>query len=258
MCTKPFAGAGFGRRDARWPLLALLLFSGCLTPFQVQKGRVTASRRVAIVGFTGILALGEDQPRQSLWEAVVGSTTDGDELKVRRQRREAQAAVVYEALRQRLISAFGWDLLFPEAFVSSATLAGLSASPVPQVRQQLPAVAAYASVNSLEPLGLAQLARELDADGLIIAEVRYRSGSSDGFKIAGFGSITQRVVATTHLKMFDAAGALVWEDRDAVGLISTQALSKSALADVDQESAPLIQAAETSFDQLLVRFNDAR
>lgn len=242
----------------RAPTSSLLLFivaSGCVTPGPpLRREALKSTRRVAIVGFSGVLKLGDAPVQESLWEAVVKPGAHEREKKELEERRARQALRTCEALRAQL-AALDWAPTPLEATQSVVSSSRLSAAPdgsaaisgLPSARQ----------LNRSPAVERAFLARALAVDALLSVEVEFRAVEKSGFTLAGLGNLNHRLIALTTVRIFDASGELAWEEREVRGNKTNAA--RSALApDATAEDELFAEAARSSFEALINRLLSAR
>ncbi len=235
------------------------MLSGCAT-LTVQKDKVAAVKRVAIVGYGGQLQL-EDQNQKKGLAGTIGAIKGANDLfsgKMAERRRE-QATHGYAELGKRTGATLGWELVAPEAVAA-----------VPEYAQALGAAGSmwkgggYQYVEGILPPAHAsrmsqqarqQLAGALGVDALAVVEVSYVVGDRGGFAIGGMGSTTVFPKAIIRFTVFDKDAQEIWRDTYAVGAVAKNALRTTMGADiVENESEVINEATELGIDALLARY----
>jgi len=235
--------------------------SGCIRILEAQKDRVGSIKRVAIVGYEGVLEL-DDQSSTNSITSVVRSVKNANDFHSgkRGERRVEQGQRAYQALGQRLTQAFGWEVSSP-AELERATRyrAVVERSPTPHEVQYVPGVLLPGQFNVFTQAERRELCAALGVDAVATAVVRYEPGKSTGFAVGGLGSRTKYPKARVHFMLVDASGQTIWQDYDAHGAVSKAGLKTTMGADiVDNETEVLSEAAASGFDAMLARYRTYR
>ena len=231
--------------------------SGC-AGLTIQKDRIAPMKKAAIIGFQGHLNLDDGSSNNIV--GAIKSSNDMFSGKMN-ERREGQAAAEYSDLARKLGTQFTWEVLDSAALANSPTYQVAATGRIsPRTGSQyIRGVLNQPEANRFDPAALSAIARELGVDALVTVDIRFDIGKRGGFSMGGMGKVTKYPVASTHFKMFDAAGNLVWEDWNARGLVTQTGLATTMGAEiVENESEVLTEAAGTSFDALLAHYRDAK
>lgn len=234
--------------------------SGCAT-LTVQKDKVSAAKKLAIIGFQGHLNLDDGSGKNGVTGAIGAFKQAGDAFSGKmNERREEQAALEYGDLAKKLGTQFNWEVLDSAALTNSPTYQAANAKSSPRTgTQYLRGVLNQSEATRFNAAALAQIAQELGVDAVATVDTRFDIGRKGGVTVGGFGKVTKYPVAITHLKVFDAQGQLIWEDTYARGLVSEKGLATTMGADiVEGETEVLTGAAGTSYDTLLQHYRDAK
>jgi hypothetical protein len=236
-----------------------VLGSGCL--LVVKKDRVATVRRVAVVGYSGVLAIEDWESDGALAAAVAAARGNRDAIwKARALRRQEQAVAGYQDLARRLGGRLGWEVLEASALGASPVYQQLLSrgAAAREGLQALPGVLLEREVRDLSPEALQALASALGVDGLAAVEVHFEGAREAGVSIAGLGSVSRSPRAWARFTLVDASGEVVWRDARALGVVTRGALrSELGKADVGNESAVLGEAAGSAFEALLTRLEAA-
>jgi hypothetical protein len=245
--------------------VGLLAVTGCST-IQVQKDKLTAAKKVAIVGYSGSLHFDNGGQAKNGLASAIGAAKGANDLFSGKlsARRIEQAEAGYAELGKRLASSFGFEVSPHGALMASSTLAQqLQKTPSSGVMvlglQHLPDVLRAEVVNTMKPDARRAVAAELGVDALASLKIRYEVGKTGGFAVAGMGKTTNYPVAVLDFTVFDASGKEVWHDFYARGEVASQGLATTMGAEiVANETEVLDSALQTGLDALLTRYNQAK
>lgn len=244
--------------------LMLVLISSCAT-LQVQKSRVTAAKKVAIVGYVGRLSLDDGKKKEGL-AATIGAVKGANDLFSGKQqaRRVEQAEAGYAQLTQRLAGTFGMEIIPPTGLAASATLGTLlqktpNAGLMSVGLQYVPPVPRSEVITLASAETRKAIAAELGVDALAAVNIRYEVGRTGGFSVGGMGKTTTYPRAVVSFVVYDAAGQEVWNDRFARGQVTEEGLATTMGADiVTNENEVLGSALSTAYDTLFANYQAAQ
>lgn len=240
-----------------------VVVTGC-AGITVKKDQVSATRRVAIVGYQGVLQLDDNDAssKNSVTGAIGASKNLADMTSGKLgARRGEQALLGYGELAQRLNTTFGWEVVGRESFATVAPYQEKVAKSGGLMRtgsQTIEGILTQYEVNTYKADQLAAIAQGLGADALVSVELKYTVGKRGGVSIGGMGSTTKYPVATAHFKVVNKAGEVIWEDWVAKGEVASKGLRNTMGADiVAEETESLTEAANSAFDAIIARYHAA-
>lgn len=241
-----------------------LASSGCAT-LQVTKDKVAATKKIAIVGYTGTVALDDGQEKSGLAGTIGAIKSNNDLLSGKlNARRIEQAEGGYGELAKRLETTFSVTVTGRDLLVQSPTFAQLlQKSPSTGVRvlglQHLPDVLRAEVITQAKPAVRQTLVSELGVDALAAVKIRYEVGSRGGFAVAGMGKTTIFPRAVVEFSLYDAKGELIWHDFYARGEPTKEGLATTMGAEiVANETAVLTAALSSGYDALLQNYQTAK
>lgn len=240
-----------------------LVVTGC-AGITVKKDQVSATKRIAIVGYQGILQMEDNDAssKNSVTGSIGAMKNIGDMSSGKMgARRTEQAQNGYGELAKRLNGTFGWEVVeqsslgtvpaYQEKVAKSGGLMRTGSQTVEGLLTQY-------EVNLYKPEQLAGIAQSLNVDALATVELKYTVGKRGGVSIGGMGSTTKYPVATAHFKVVNKAGEVIWEDWIAKGEVASKGLRNTMGADiVAEETEILIEAANSAFDAIISRYHGA-
>lgn len=243
--------------------VAAVVVSGCAT-LQVKKDKVSALKKVAIVGYAGTVALDDGKPKNGL-AGTIGAIKGSTDLMSGKMnaRRIEQAEAGYAELSKRLATTFNMEVREHSTLNQSSTFVGvMEKTPTKGLfaigLQHLPDVLRPEVINSAKPDVRAALASELGVDAIAAVKIRYEVGSTGGFAVAGMGRTTVYPRAVINFTVYDATGQEVWNDIYARGETAKGGLATTMGADiVSNESEVLAEALANGLDALLARYQAA-
>ena len=241
-------------------LLVVVALSGC-AGMQVKKADVTAARKVALIGYQGVLQL-EDQNsknKNGIAGAIGASKAAADLMSGKLgERRTEQGAQGYQELSKRLQSTFNWEMVPKEALATVPVYSDRLAKPSKLARmgsQTVDGVLTTGELAALKKQDLGSIAAALGADAVATVNLTYTVGKTGGFAVAGMGSTTRYPVATAHLTVVDKSGNVIWEDYAARGKVTSEGLRTTMGANiVENETEVLTEAANSAFDAVIERY----
>ncbi|PZR12325.1 MAG: hypothetical protein DI536_15595 [Archangium gephyra] len=239
------------------------IVTGC-AGITVKKDQVAATRRVAIVGYQGILQMEDNDAssKNSITGAIGASKAMADMSSGKMgARRGEQAKNGYGELAKRLNGTFGWEIIDQSALGTVPAYQEKVAKSGGLMRtgsQTVEGLLTQYEVNTFKPEQLAAIAQGINADALATVELKYTVGKRGGVSIGGMGSTTKYPVATAHFKVVNKAGEVIWEDWVARGEVASKGLRNTMGADiVAEETEILIEAANSAFDAIIARYQGA-
>ncbi len=242
--------------------VAGLIATGC-AGIQVNKAEVSAARRVAIVGYQGTLSLGTGAATYNPVTAGIGAGKRAADVKSGNMgaRRAEQALSGYGELARRLNTTFGWEVIGREAFASVPEYQEKVAKGGGNLRASahlIEGVLSTSQMNTWKPEQLAALATALGVDAVATIDISYTTGKTGGVTVGGMGSQTRYPVASSHFKVTNKAGQVIWEDWVAKGVVTSQGLRNTMGADiVENETEVILEATNTSLDAVIARYQSA-
>jgi hypothetical protein len=259
------AGSNEGlRMNKNMWCVAAVLASGCAT-MQVQKDKISAAKSLAIVGYSGVLAL-EDGKQKGGLAGTIGAIKGSADLMSGKlsARRTEQAEVGYVEVSKRLATTLGVAVKEHTALSASQTYAQLmQKSPSTGLRvvglQVLPDVLQPEVLTTAKPDLRANLATDLGVDALAAVKIRYEVGNTGGFAVAGMGKTTTYPRAVIDFTVYDSTGHEVWHDFFARGLPTKEGLATTMGAEiVANENQVLAEALGTGLDALIEHYQTAK
>jgi|GEM_PF-4576315 hypothetical protein len=250
----------------KWMLmcLAVVTASSCAT-LQVKKDKITATKKLAIVGYSGVLDLDDAKQKGGL-AGTIGAIKGSADLMSGKldARRVEQAAAGYAELAQRLSKNFGVAVSDRSELASSPTYAqAIQKSPSSGLMvvglQHLPEVLRAEVAAMMKPEAKQALASELGVDAIATVSIRYEVGNTSGFAVAGLGKTTIYPRAVLDFTVYDATGQAVWRDFYARGETTSEGLANTMGADIVANETEVLNAALASgYDALLKRYQEAQ
>lgn len=242
-------------------LLVLVALSGC-AGMQVNKSQVTAAKKVAVVGYQGVLQLEDpngSNKKNGIAGAIGASKAAADLMSGRMgERRTEQGEAGYAELTKRLQTTFQWEVAPREALATVPVYQDRLAKPSKLARmgtQTVNGVLTPGELRSMKKQQLGELAKALGVDAVATVNLTYTVGKTGGFAVAGMGSTTRYPVATAHLTVVDTNGQVIWEDSAARGKVASTGLRTTMGADVvENETEVLSEAAASAFDAVIERY----
>jgi hypothetical protein len=243
-------------------LAVVLAVSGCAT-VSVQKERLEKVKTVAIIGFTGQVAI-QDSNKAT---GGIGGAINGIKGAVEvssgeyRQRREQQAREVYGHLVDRLQQTMGWTVVDKDKVANNSSYLTLAqANPSGGVgsgygEQVVPGLVREESLRTLDNASLTQLAKALGVDAVAVVRVKYVVGDKSGVSIGGVGHTTLYPKAIVQFALYDAEGQdPAWKDKWAEGAPTKDGISNTMGVESDaNESQVLVAAADSAVGALIDR-----
>jgi hypothetical protein len=248
-----------------WCIAVVVSSSSCVSVLQVKKDKLSAVKKVAIVGYTGVVALESDKPKTGL-AATIGAIKGSADLMSGKldARRVEQAQAGYAELSKRLATGLGVAVADSTELGRSQTVSGMLAkSPNSGLMvaglQRLPNVLRPELVKSAKPGVRQAIAADLGVDAIAAVNIRYEVGSTGGFAVAGMGKTTTYPRAVIDFTVYDATGAEVWHDQYARGETAKEGLATTMGAEiVANESQVLGEALSSGYDALMTRYETAK
>lgn len=236
--------------------------SACSFGPKLVRPDVDAVKKVAIVGFSGTVAV---QDRQQQRGGIVGTIAGAKALSDIKSgklddRRHQQATQVHTMLTERLSSDLGWELA---PVTSSDTLkervrqkpTGIMVHGLQQVNELL----LDTDARFLSTADRQKVIHELGVDAVMTVAMTYETGDRRGFAVGGLGSFKLFPRARVTVQMWNATQEKpVWEDSFALGQTSTMNLTENAGILEDQgETEALMDAAKLGVEELIARYRAA-
>jgi hypothetical protein len=248
-----------------WCLAVVVSSSSCVSVLQVKKDKLSAVKKVAIVGYTGVVALEGDKPKTGL-AATIGAIKGSADLMSGKldARRVEQAQAGYAELAKRLSTGLGVAVADPNELGHSQTFTSMIAkSPSSGLMvaglQHLPNVLRPELVKNAKANVRQAMASDLGVDAIATVNIRYEVGSTGGFAVAGMGKTTTYPRAVIDFTVYDATGAEVWHDLYARGETAKEGLATTMGAEiVANESQVLGEALSSGYDALMSRYETAK
>jgi hypothetical protein len=242
----------------------VVVSSGCAT-MKVQKDRVTAAKKVAIVGYAGALALDDGKSKGGI-AGTIGAIKGSADLMSGKldARRVEQAEAGYVELSRRLETSLGVAVANHAALTTSQTFASLlqkapSSGLMVAGLQHLPDVLRPEVVSNARADVRQAMAQDLGVDAIATVKIRYEVGNTSGFAVAGLGKTTTYPRAVIDFTVYDATGHEVWHDFLARGETTKDGLATTMGAEiVGNESQVLGSALSSGYDALFARYQAAQ
>lgn len=251
----------------KWMLLAVsfvVATSGCAT-MQVQKDKVSATKTIAIIGYSGHLQLDDGKQKGGIAGAIGAAKGMADLTSGKLDaRRVEQAELGYAELSKRLTSTFNVNVADRAALANSQTFSGLlqkapSRGMAVLGSQHLPDVLRAEVASNAKPEVRKAVASELGVDALATINVRYEIGSKGGFAVAGLGKTTVYPRAVVDFTVYDADGKPIWHDAFARGETAKEGLATTMGADIVANETEVLNASlQSGLDALLARYQEAK
>ncbi|MGV3619292.1 MAG: hypothetical protein ACO1OB_00665 [Archangium sp.] len=236
------------------------MVTGC-AGITVKKDQVAATKRVAIIGYQGILQLEDnDASSKNSITGSIGAAKNMADMTSGKMgaRRTEQAQYGYAELSRRLAAQFGWEMI-PQAQLGTVVLyqdkVVKSGGLMRTGSQTVEGLLTQYEVNTWKPAQLAEIAAGINADALATVELKYTVGKRGGVSIGGMGSTTKFPVATAHFKVVNKAGEVIWEDWVAKGEVASKGLRNTMGADIVAEETEILnEAANSAFEAVIARY----
>jgi hypothetical protein len=250
-------------------LVAAASLAGCAT-VTVQKERFEKVKTVAIIGFTGEVALKDPKDKGS--SGGIAGAINGVKNAVEvssgeyKQKREQQAEQVYGHLTEQLSKQLGWSIADKAQVANNPEYAKLMLdNPSGGLgtgygQQIVPGLLREEAVRTLDDAARAKLLESLKVDALAVMRVKYVIGDKSGVSIGGVGKTTIYPKAIVQFTLYDGASKdPAWKDKWAEGQPTSdgQANTMGVQSD-DNESQVLVAAADSAVGVLLARVSEKR
>ncbi len=241
----------------------LVMLTGCAS-VTIHKDRLDRVKSVAIVGFSGEVALRDPKEKDSGIAGTINAikaTTEVANGEYTRRRAE-QAEQIYGLLAKKLEEGLGWTVLPKDRLPACSEYAAL-VEQHPQGglgkgygEQLVPGVLREEAARNLDEATRARLAKALGVDAIAVAHVKYVVGDKSGFSVGGMGKVTKYPKAIVTFTVYDATSPdPAWKDAWAEGKPSKEGLENVMGVNVDEKETPvLIAAADSGFGTLLDRY----
>ncbi|MBI3542884.1 MAG: hypothetical protein HY075_06385 [Deltaproteobacteria bacterium] len=265
----------------RIALLAfVVLFGfGCST-FAIQKDRMSAVKKVAIIGFsveqerTSELKISWTSGGEGWKAGAQEKTAAGDDRYARGPKKgtvwnTAEASHiggVYRALGKQLEKELGMQVADPERLLNNHAYSEMAAkermtarwipmNPQPMDFFSLPGIASPEKANRFSKEEREQLQRELGVDALAVAVVRIHFERNDNLVIGKFSAGSYVPSVQTTFSLYDAKDdEAIWKDFMVAGERGKGQFQASGITNEELLYKKAVNASELSFHQLIERY----